>query len=481
MDFGDLKMYIGGKLVNSINKSTQKIICPADESEIANIAWANSQDAESALNAAVIGFKTWSALTLDERNKWMNKLRNAILKNEELLRMAIIYEMGKTYDASYEDIEALINSLEFYPKAMKDHFNEKNIDDRENTHTHLMVSSPVGVSVAYLAWNFPLLNIAFKIGPALASGCSIIIKPSELSPVSAYLLGKIIYDINFPSGVINILCGNPEEVATTLSKSTIPRLVTMIGSTNTGKKVISDSSSSIKKLSMELGGNAPFIVFDDADFDSALDLAIGIKFGNSGQICVAANRFFIHEKIYNSFLKTYIDRVKKLKLGFGKNEKVDMGPLISKDSRNRIMKLVKDAIDNGACLEEGGKIPKRFKKGYWYEPTVLTKVNEDMRIFKEEIFGPVASIMSFNDEEDVLRLANKTNYGLASYLFTENKKRIDFFSKNLNFGEVQVNGIKYAIYLPHGGVKESGIGHDCSHLALEDYLSKKRISIAVNK
>jgi succinate-semialdehyde dehydrogenase/glutarate-semialdehyde dehydrogenase len=253
----------------------------------------------------------------------------------------------------------------------------------------------------------------------------------------------------------------------------------MIGSTNTGKRVIADSSSSIKRLSMELGGNAPFIVFDDADFEAALDLAIGIKYGTSGQICVAANRFFIHKNIFDSFLKAYVERVKKIKLGFGKKAKVDMGPLINFESRVRIMNLIKDAVNNGANIETGGNIPKKFTKGCWLEPTVLSNVNSKMKIYNEEIFGPVACIMSFDKDKEVLNLANDTNYGLASYLFTNSKERIEYFSKNLDFGEVQVNGIKYAIYLPHGGVKDSGVGHDCSHYALEDYLSKKRVSIAL--
>ncbi len=288
-----------------------------------------------------------------------------------------------------------------------------------------------------------------------------------------------VYGSDAIAGVVNIICGEPAIVATTLSKSKIPRLITMIGSTSTAKKVYADSSTSIKRLSMELGGNAPFIVFDDADLDAAIDLAIGIKFGNSGQICVAANRFFIHDKIYDTFLKHYLERVKKLKLGFGEDSSPDMGPLITVKSRDRILDLISDSIKNGAKLEYGGKIPENFSDGNWLEPTVITHVSQDMRIFNEEIFGPVASIIKFSNDNEVLKLANSTDYGLASYIFTNNKKRIDFFSENLNFGEVQVNGIKYAIYLPHGGIKESGIGHDCSHLALYDYLTKKRISVAL--
>ena len=292
-------MYIGGALVDSVSKIRSDVICPADGKPIAQIAEAGKADAKKALEAAQKGFDFWSKCSLSERTQWMLKLREAVLENEHLLRSAIVYEMGKTYDAAWEDIEAVVNALDWYPNAMKN-LRDEQIPDYENTHTHKMIQQPAGVAVAYLAWNFPLLNVGFKLGPALASGCSIIIKPSALSPLSAYILGKIIHDIDFPAGVVNILSGPTSEVATTLSKSKIPAVLTMIGSTATGQRVIADSATSIKKLSMELGGNAPFIVFEDAAIDKALDLAIGIKLGNSGQICVDANRFFVHKSLYKS-------------------------------------------------------------------------------------------------------------------------------------------------------------------------------------
>lgn len=478
MNFGYLKMYIDGQLVDAVEGKRQAITCPANEEVIAEVAWAGKKDALLALESAKKGFQAWSALSLAERTQWMLRLREAILEKEDLLRQAIIHEMGKTYEGSYEDIEALVNGLEWYPSAMK-HLREEQIPDYENTHRHKMVQQAAGVAVAYLAWNFPLLNAGFKIGPALAAGCSLILKPSELSPVSSYLIGQILHDIQFPPGVINILCGPPEEVATTMSKSPIPSVITMIGSTATGKRVISDSATSIKKLSMELGGNAPFIVFEDADMEAALDLAIGIKYGNSGQICVAANRFFIQDSIYDEFLEAYVNRVNDLQLGFGKNEKPDMGPLVSKAAQQRMRGLVEDATSKGALLKAGGKVPEDFEKGYWFEPTVLAEVQPNMRVFREEIFGPVAGFLRFHTEEEVIDMANDTDYGLASYLFTNNHQRVERFSHELQFGEVQVNGVKYAIYLPHGGIKNSGIGHDCSHLALEDYLVKKRITITL--
>ena len=478
MLFDNLKLYIGGELVDATDGETHPIICPANEEKVAEVAWANKADAEKALKAAQKGFAYWSGLSLAERTQWMGKLRQAVLDKEDLLRKAIIYEMGKTYDSAWEDIEAVINGLEWYPNAMKN-LREEQIPDYENTHHHKMVHQPAGVAVAYLAWNFPLLNAGFKIGPALAAGCSLIIKPSEVSPVSAYVLGQICHEIDFPAGVINILCGLPEVIGTTLSKSPIPRVITMIGSTATGKKVIADSATSIKRLSMELGGNAPFIVFEDADIEAALDLAIGIKFGNCGQICVAANRFFIQDGIYKAFLEKYIERAKQLKIGFGVDEKPDMGPLSTKKAQERMPALIRDALSKGALLKTGGNIPKGFDKGYWFEPTVLTNVTPEMDVYRKETFGPIAPFIRFKTEEEVIEMANDTEYGLASYLFTNNHQRIERFSRLLQFGEIQVNGVKYSIYLPHGGIKNSGLGYDCSHLALEDYLVKKRVTVTL--
>lgn len=477
MNFGYHKLYIDGKLVDAESRKRKEVICPATGEVIAEIAQAGKADAERALVAAQKGFKFWSELSLAERTEWMLKLRTAVLNNEDLLRQAIIHEMGKTYEGAWEDIEAVINGLEWYPNAMKNYRDEQ-IPDYEGTHSHKMVHHPAGVAVAYLAWNFPLLNVGFKLGPALASGCSLIIKPSTLSPLSAYVLGKIMYDINFPAGVVNVISGPAEEVAGTLTRSKVTKVLTMIGSTQTGLRVIADSATSIKRFGMELGGNAPFIVFEDADFETALDLAVALKFGNSGQICVAVNRFFIHEHIYEKFLSAYVSRAKSLKLGFGKEEKPDMGPVVTREDRDRMLALVQDALSKGATLEAGGKVPSGKEKGNWIEPTVLSGVTKDMRVFREEIFGPVAGIMKFSTDDEVLEMANDTEYGLASYIFTNDHARIERFTEKLEFGEVQVNGVKYSIYLPHGGIKNSGIGHDCSHLALEDYLVKKRVTIA---
>ncbi|TGV01882.1 NAD-dependent succinate-semialdehyde dehydrogenase [Flavivirga rizhaonensis] len=481
-NYGYKKLYIDGELIDAHDGQKNDVICPATGESIAQVARAGKADAELALKAAQKGFKYWSKLSLVERTKWMLKLRTAILDKEHELRTAMVHEMGKTYAGSQEDIDRLTEALEWYPNAMQN-LREEQIPDYENTHTHKMISQPAGVVVAYLAWNFPLLNVGYKLGPALAAGCSIIIKPSGYSPLSTYMVGEILNNIKFPAGVINILAGPSSEVATTLTTSTIPAVLTMIGSTTTGQKVIADSTTSIKKLGMELGGNAPFIVFEDADFDKAIDLAIALKFGNTGQICVAANRIFVHKSIYNKFLEAYVQKTSELKIGFGikENEDVFMGPVVSKKDRDRMFDLIDDAVSKGGKLEYGGKIPEGLpESGYWMEPTVVSGITTDMKLFRQETFGPVAGIMSFDTDDEVLELANDTEFGLASYIFTNNHQRIARFTEELEFGEIQINGVKYAIYLPHGGFKNSGIGHDCSHLALEDYLVKKRVSTALN-
>lgn len=480
-NFGYKKLYINGELIDSVSGEREDVICPATGEVIAQVAKAGKADAEKALLSAQEGFKFWSKLSLVARTEWMLKLRTAILSKEEELKTAMVHEMGKTFAGAAEDIEAITNALEWYPCAMKN-LREEQIPDYENTHTHKMISKPAGVAVAYLAWNFPLLNVGFKLGPALASGCSLIIKPSQLSPLSTYMIGEILHEINFPAGVVNILSGSSSEVATTMTTSTIPAVLTMIGSTATGQKVIADSTTSIKKLGMELGGNAPFIVFEDADFDTALNLAIGLKFGNAGQICVAANRIFVHKTIFDKFLKAYVKRASELKIGFGTKENADvfMGPVVSRKDRDRMFDLVKDAVSKGGKLEYGGKIPEGFPEdGNWIQPTIVSGITKDMDLFRKETFGPVAGIMSFDSDDEVLALANDTEFGLASYIFTNNHKRIERFTEDLEFGEIQINGVKYAIYLPHGGIKNSGIGHDCSHLALDDYLVKKRVSTAI--
>lgn len=478
MDFGYKKLYIDGKLVDAASGEKKQVICPASEESVAEVAWARKKDADLALEAAQAAFKKWSKLSVNTRKKWMDELRDAVIKREDEIRKAVSYEMGKTYNQALEDFETVINALEWYPQEML-HRRDEIIPDPDGTHAHQIINQPAGVAVGYLAWNFPLLNFGFKIGPALAAGCTLILKPSANAPLSAYLIGEIMESINFPKGVVNILAGSNEEVALTLSSSKIPRVITMIGSSVSGRIAMQQAATSIKHFSMELGGNAPAIVFEDANLNQAVNDLSALKFGNCGQVCVSPNRIFVHENIYHEFVKRFVEKARNLKLGFGESSSINMGPLVDERSLERVMKLADTTIAEGATLECGGKKPVDKEKGYYYEPTVFSGANREMTIFKEEIFGPLAAIYSFKTEDEVLEMANDCEVGLSSYVYTKDIDRIHKFSNELEVGEVHVNGFKYGIYLPHGGVKESGLGHDCSHLALDDYLQKKRITIRV--
>ena len=477
MKFGHQKLYIGGELTEAENGEAYNIVCPADETIAATIAWASEADTQNALETAQKGFQYWSQLPLEERLKWIDHLRTKLIENEELLRTAIMYEMGKVWEGTKEDFTSMTNSLQYYSEEIQKR-KPIPITDREGTHKHEMIFQPLGVVVAFLAYNFPLLNLGFKLGPALAAGCSIIIKPSEFSPLSAYIIGKLCAEIDFPKGVINVICGSVQEVGIPLCESKIPRLITMIGSTETAQNLIAQSSrTSIKRYSMECGGNAPFIVFPDANLDAAVELAAALKIGNSGQICVAPNRFFIHESIVVSFTKKLKEKFEKVKLGFGRENQADMGPLANKQSVHKVHKIVETAIQQGGELVHGGQ--SLNGAGYYYPPTIVKLEHNTAAILQEEIFGPVAMITTFFTQEEAITLANNTDAGLASYIFSTNEATLNFFAEKLEFGEVQLNGAKYDIYLPHGGVKNSGIGVDCSPYALDDYLIKKRVTKAL--
>ena len=472
MNFGHKKLYINGELRESSTNKTFDIICPGDESIIASIAWADATDTQDALASAQKGFKYWSALSIADRQDWMEKLRQKIIEHRDLLRESIMYEMGKVWAGTDEDLTSIIDSLAYYAEEVK-HLKSKEVKDKEGTHQHEMIAQPIGVVVAFLSYNFPLLNLGFKLGPALASGCSIIIKPSEFSPLSAYIIGELCAAIDFPKGVINILCGDVEHVGAPLCESKIPKLITLIGSTETAKKLmIQGSSSSLKRYSMECGGNAPFIVFPDADLNTAVAHGTALKVGNSGQICVAANRFFIHTDILEKFVEGLKDNFSKLSIGFGLDDNPDLGPLANKQSVDKVHGIVEEAKAQGGNIIIGGKPIDRA--GYYYEPTIILFDNNNPPILQQEVFGPVAFIMPFSTEQEVMTLANNTNAGLSSYVYTQDKDRIHYFKSHLEFGEIHINGFKFDIYLPHGGIKDSGSGVDCSPYALDEYFIYKR-------
>ncbi|MBR9912752.1 MAG: aldehyde dehydrogenase family protein [Gammaproteobacteria bacterium] len=470
------QLYIGGELV--AGQSVADVINPATEQVVGTVAVAGLAEVDTALQAAQRAFPKWAATSISERCAWMHKLRDAVIANEQHLRECVHLEMGKSWADTQEDFDGLVNSLQFYAEEIA-RLRPEELVDREGTHSHRLLHEPVGVVGAFLAWNFPLLNLAYKIGPAMASGCPIVIKPSLKTPLSAYAVGELCARIGLPAGVVSIVGGQDQVVGDAISASTIPAMLTLIGSTPTGLHIIRTGSTSLKRYSMELGGNAPVLVFADADLDLAADIVCGLKFSNSGQICVTPNRVFVEQSVAASFRDKVVARARAVRVGFDKNADIGMGPVIDGGAWQRIDGLVKDAVENGAQLLAGGGRPEGLEVGHFYAPTVLDGVDKSMRIYREEVFGPVVSLMTFSDEATVLEQANDTEAGLTAYVFSRDLQKTERCAARLRFGEIQINGVKYGMDLPHCGLNQSGVGVDGSHLALDEYLTPKRISRAL--
>ncbi len=476
-----LPLYLGGALVQG--SDTLDVINPATDQKVGAIIAAAPDHVDAALKAAEDAFPSWSTLSGAQRADWMDKLREAIAVKAEHLKQLVHLEMGKPMGGATEDFEMLLHSLEFYAGEARN-LKSGTLPDPAGTHTHEIIKEPVGVVGAFLAWNFPLLNLAYKLGPTLAAGCPIIIKPSAKTPLSTYAVGAICAEIGLPAGVVNVIGGDDVAIGNQISSSPIPAMLTLIGSTQTGVHVMKTGATSIKRYSMELGGNAPVLVFEDADLDLAADIITALKFGNSGQICVAPNRVYADASISVALSDKILERAKAVKVGFAEDEgdeAIGMGPLIDHGSLRRIEALIADAVGGGASVLTGGGSPEGIDKGAFLEPTVLTGVTNDMTIASDEVFGPVINLMQVEaDEEAMIAAANNTEAGLTAYIFTQDAERANRLSRALRFGEIQINGVKYDISLPHGGLKQSGIGVDCSHLALDDYFATKRISTAIS-
>jgi len=459
-------MMINGQLITAnqsidiINPATAQVVGQVPESDLATT--------ESALKAAERGFTIWSAKTPAERKQIVLHYADLLDQNSKRLTDLLIEETGKPQDNAKYDFGMLTTCLRFFVEEYE-RLDQPILHDPSGRFLHYIQRQPLGVVVGFLAWNFPLLNLGYKLGPVLASGCSAIIKPSRLTPLASLEAVYLLKEAGVPDGVVNVITGSDHKVTKALLESSIPSMVTMIGSTRGGLEVINSACTSIKHFSVELGGNAPVVVYPDANIQDAAYKIIDLKFANCGQVCVSPNRCYVHESIYDKFIEYAKKRIAD----------VQMGPMITNEARQFVLSLIKSAKADGAEIVCGGHAIEG--KGYFMEPTILGNVCKTMDVARKEIFGPVLPVIRYTDNDDEIALANETEYGLAAYIFTTNLSRALKAARDIKSGSVCVNEPHYSVQLPHGGLKQSGIGKDCSHYSLEEYLTLKRISILIDK
>ena len=472
------KQYINGKLVDGAGKPMD-VYNPATGEVVGTVGCADAAQTREALKAAEEAFKTWSKTSVNERADWLYKLKEACLKERDTLIDLVSAESGRPYPAACGDVDWLLISLSYYAEEAKRIDGEvmPALKAGDKLNYQIVTKQPVGVTVGHVAWNYPLGNASIKLAPAVASGCTCIIKPSSETPLATLYVGEIAEKIGFPAGVINILSGPSGEVAKTLNESDIPRMISLIGSYETGLKLMQQSSTSLKKYSLELGGNAPVVVMPDADLDETAANIVAKKVGFAGQTCVNYNCIYIHESIYDVMCEKIADELKKVKLGKGRDEGYIMGPVINIEARDRMLELIDDAVKGGARLVMGGEIPEEFKKGSYITPALLIDVNDNMRVSKEEIFGPIIPLQSFKTLDEAIEKSNNTIFGLSAYFFGHNSKEMSRYFEGVRAGEIFVNGGIGSEFSPHAGAKQSGIGCDKSKHSLEEYYDIKFLSM----
>lgn len=465
---------VNGKHITS--ERTFSVLNPATEEVIATVASADEAAMQAALHAAQDAFGPWSHMPPGERKAAALCYAGVLERERDRLTEMLVSETGKPYETAAYELTCLVASVRYFLEEA-DRLRQDVIVDPTRRFLHYTLRQPLGVVVGFLAWNYPLLNLGYKLGPVLASGCTAVIKPSQHTPLATLAAVDLLDEAGIPPGVVNAVTCNDRAVSNLLLQSPIPALVTMIGSTESGIELVNCASTTIKHFSLELGGNAPAIVYPDADLGEAAMRIVTLKFSNAGQICVAPNRCLVHDSIYEEFLELAVERAGAIRLGSGRMEGPLMGPLMTQSARQHALELVADAVAAGAKVVCGGGIPKEPAQGFFMEPTILRDVKPDMRVSREEIFGPVLPVIRYSDADDVLAMANDTPYGLAAYVFTTDLSTALRAAEELQAGSVCVNEHHFGVHLPHCGHKQSGVGMDRSPYSLEEYLTLKRVSI----
>ncbi len=468
--------FIGGQWKSASTGATIDVRNPADGETIVCVANGGVNDVRDAIECAETAMQDWKQRTAKERARILRQWFELILTHKDDLAAIMTAEQGKPFAEAKGEVVYGASFIEWFAEEGKRIYGDV-IPSHGQDKRILTIKQPVGVVAAITPWNFPNAMITRKAGPALAAGCTIVIKPASETPLSALALAELGRRAGLPDGVLNVVVGNDSAaMGDELTTNESVRKVTFTGSTRVGKVLLRQCAGSVKKTSMELGGNAPFVIFDDADIDAAVKGVMAAKFRNAGQTCVCANRILVHENVYDLFAEKLASAVNELVVGNGFDEGVTIGPLIDKKSFDNMENLVGDAAALGAKAIVGGK-PFELG-GSFYEPTVLVGATNEMRVFKEEIFGPIAPLFKFSSDDEAIEMANDTEYGLAAYIYTQNMNRFWRVSEALEFGIVGVNeGIISTEVAPFGGIKESGSGREGSKYGIEDYVELKYVCI----
>ena len=467
--------YINGQWVDADNGATVAVTNPATGEQIGTVPVMGAAETRRAIEAANAAWPAWRKKTARERALILRKWNDLILANTDDLALLMTAEQGKPLTESRGEVAYGASFIEWFGEQAKRVAGETLASPSAGQRI-LVTREPIGVCAAITPWNFPIAMITRKAGPALAAGCPMVLKPAQATPFSALALAELAARAGVPAGVFSVITGKSGDVGGEMTSNPIVRKLTFTGSTDIGRLLMEQSAPTIKKLSLELGGNAPFIVFDDADLDAAVEGAIASKYRNAGQTCVCANRLYVQDSVYDAFAEKLVAAVNKLKVGNGVEEGVTQGPLIDANAVEKVEQHIADALDKGARVLIGGK---RHALGHsFFEPTVLADVTSDMLVAREETFGPMAPLFRFKTEEEAIALANDTEFGLASYFYARDVGRIWRVSEGLESGMVGVNtGLISNEIAPFGGVKQSGLGREGSHLGIDDYLVVKYVCL----
>ncbi len=473
------KMYINGQWIGDECETFINVMNPATNEVIGMIPNGGTLEAKAAVNAAHMAFKTWSKKTADERSQLLMKWFHLIDEHKVEIGTVMTMEQGKPVHEAIGEVNYANSFLSWYAEEGKRIYGETIPATHPNKRI-LIRKEPVGVVAAITPWNFPAAMITRKVAPALAAGCTVVVKPAQQTPLTALKLAELAEKAGIPAGVFNVVTGKSKEIGDAWLKDSRVRKLTFTGSTEVGKVLMRGAADTVKKISLELGGNAPFIVMDDADLEKAAKGLLASKFRNAGQTCICTNRIYVQERILEPFVELLKNELSKLKIGNGMEEGIDIGPLIDQPAVNKVNEILDDAIHKGGkIVYQGDK--KDGEEGFFFPPTILTNVNDQMMCVEEEIFGPLAAIATFQTEEEVIARANNTVYGLAAYVFTENLSRAFRISEELEYGIIGLNdGLPSTAQAPFGGYKESGLGREGGHHGLEEFLEVKYISIGLN-